>query len=75
MGPVKGEELGIPVEEKQGPEAMDDVSEYKSLFELVRFRLSSLSISGSIESMLRYCQPCFILILARASRSCRARVI
>lgn len=75
MGAVRGEDIGALDEEKHCPEALDEVSDRASTLEIVRLRLSSRSISGSMESMLRFCQPCLILTLASARRSCSARVI
>jgi len=73
-GAVSGDEAGWPAE-KQWFDVIDEVSENISMLASTRLRLSSLSISGSIVSRLRFCQPCFTLTFASARRSCSVRAI
>jgi hypothetical protein len=73
-GAVSGEEAGWPAE-KQWFDVIDEVSENISILASIRLRLSSLSISGSMVSRVRFCQPCFTLTFANARRSCKVRAI
>jgi hypothetical protein len=66
----------MPVGWYKESETFEELSERASLLELVgRFRFSSCSILGSIDSRGRFPQPFWTLTFARARRFCRALVI
>lgn len=74
MGAVRGEEL-TPLLECRRLEVVEALSEMVSLLDAGRLRRSRSSTCGSMTSRLMCSQPFWILTLARARRSCRARVI
>lgn len=77
MGAVSGEEPGPPLLERRAVDVVDAVSDIVSLLDAGRFLidLERSSTCGSIASRLICSQPFCILTVARASRSCRVRVI
>jgi hypothetical protein len=74
IGPVSGEELK-PLLECKRLDVVDAVSEIVSTLLAVLFFFMRSSTWGSMASRLMFSQPFCLLTLARARRSCRARVI